>query len=89
MSINQMVSLRIPSSLLEELKDLSKREHFMDTSEAARSILRESWLKSRDPHAHELQKIRKEITDSLSKRSHEDIINELEKIRDSIINKND
>ena len=40
-----IVSVRMPKGLSEELKQLAKHDHFMDVSEAVRSILRHQFLK--------------------------------------------
>jgi len=42
-----IVSVRMPRGLVTELKQLAKRNHFMDISEAIRSILRQKYLNSR------------------------------------------
>ena len=38
---NNIVSVRMPDSLMQELKIVAKEEHFMDLSEAVRHILKQ------------------------------------------------
>jgi Arc/MetJ-type ribon-helix-helix transcriptional regulator len=38
--VDSIVSIRMPSSLVQELKTLSKEKHFLDVSEQMRSIIR-------------------------------------------------
>jgi Arc/MetJ-type ribon-helix-helix transcriptional regulator len=76
-----MISIRIPVSLVEELKLVSKKDHFMDVSEAVRSIIRDNYLKQKDPFSHELTKIREEISQSLEQKSQDELLFELKKIK--------
>ncbi len=82
-----MISLRIPVSLVEELKEVAKKDHFLDLSETVRSIIRNNWIKQKDPQAYELGKLRKEIAENISKSNQNELILELKKIRDSILEK--
>ncbi|HII16826.1 TPA: hypothetical protein HA361_02840 [Candidatus Woesearchaeota archaeon] len=86
--VNSIVSVRIPKSLLEEFRSSSKGDHFMDISEAVRSVIRDNWAKHRDPAAFELQKLRKDIADNLAAKQQEKVIAELEKLRESLIGSN-
>ena len=79
-----MISIRIPSSLVTELKDISRKDHFMDLSESVRSIIRNNWLKHKEPLAYQMKHLRKEISDNIAKKSQADIIEELRKIRDQL-----
>jgi Arc/MetJ-type ribon-helix-helix transcriptional regulator len=38
--VDSIVSVRMPSSLVQELRSLSKEKHFLDVSEEIRSIIR-------------------------------------------------
>lgn len=89
MANNSMISIRIPVLLVEELKEVSKRDHFLDLSETVRSIIRNNWIKQKDPQVYALEKLRKEISENISKRNRDDLIVELKKIRDSILEKKD
>ncbi len=41
-----IISIRMPSGMVEEVKRLSAERHFLDMSEALRSIIRNKWIKS-------------------------------------------
>jgi Arc/MetJ-type ribon-helix-helix transcriptional regulator len=38
--VTSIVSVRMPSSLVQKLKELSKQNHFLDVSEEVRSIIK-------------------------------------------------
>jgi len=82
-----MISVRIPVSLVNELKEVSKKDHFLDLSESVRSIIRQNWFRYRNPQAFEITKLRKEITEALLSRNQDDILGELRKIKDTIVKK--
>ena len=83
-----MVSIRMPRSLLEELKKLKATMHFMDLSEELRSIVREKYLESKDPYLYEVKKLRQEIFNELQdkylKKARKRVIEELNKIKKEI-----
>ncbi len=68
-----LVSIRMPQSLLSELKKLAKREHYMDLCEGIRSIVRKNWLKSLYPELMEIRRLRKDILHELKKRKEKEI----------------
>ncbi len=84
---NFMISVRIPVSLIEELRQAAKKDHFLDLSEAVRSIIRNNWIKHKDPMAYQLKQLRAEITENVSKKNQDELISELKKIRDSLLKK--
>ncbi len=86
---NRMISVRIPSSLIEELKDVSKKDHFLDTSETVRSIIRSNWIRQKDPVAYQVSRLRKEISESINSRNQENLLMELKRIRKSILGRKD
>lgn len=86
---NSMISVRIPSSLVDELREVSKKDHFLDLSEAVRSLIRNNWMKHKDPLAYQLKQLRAEITENVSKKNQDELISELKKIRDSILKKDE
>jgi len=55
---DQIVSVRMPVSLLNELKELAEKNHFLDVSEEIRSILRSKWMSQKDPYSLKLMAIR-------------------------------
>lgn len=59
--LDQIVSVRMPVSLVNELKNISEKNHFLDVSEAIRSIIRERWTEYQDPYSVRLEEIRKKV----------------------------
>jgi Arc/MetJ-type ribon-helix-helix transcriptional regulator len=82
---NSLVSIRIPKALVEELKKASQKDHFLDLSETVRSIVRDRWIQTQDPSSYHLQQIKKEIHDGLKARSSDQIIKELENIKNMLL----
>ena len=41
-----VVSVRMPKGMIKEVRKLSRENHFLDMSEALRSIIRQKWVKS-------------------------------------------
>ena len=39
-----IVAIKVPESLLDELKKSARERHFMDLSEEIRSIVRQKWI---------------------------------------------
>jgi|WetSurMetagenome_2_1015567.scaffolds.fasta_scaffold1539227_2 metal-responsive CopG/Arc/MetJ family transcriptional regulator len=83
-----MISVRMPSTLLVELKTLSKQHHYLDVSEAIRSIIRSKCMDFLDPYASEMSKFRKELKkDLLNKtKSKQDLIKDLKRITEELAN---
>ena len=80
-----IVSIRMPKSLLIELKHLSEKEHFLDVSEEVRSIVRKKWDSHVNPEIYQLQKLSHDIGSEVRKKSEkriqQEIAKELEKIK--------
>jgi hypothetical protein len=51
----------MPSSLVKELKILTEQNHFLDTSEFIRSLLRDKWLEQKDPAALKKYRVKKQL----------------------------
>ena len=83
-----MVSIRLPESLLLELKSLAEREHYMDISEEIRSIVRDKWMHFKQPELTELKKLKEEIKKELKKKKEKivrlEVIKELEEIKEEV-----
>ena len=83
-----LVSVRMPESLLLELKKLAEKEHFMDISEEIRSITRKNWFKFTHPELMVIEKLREDISTEVKKKSEKEItkrvINELNEIKKEI-----
>ena len=58
---DHIVSVRMPVSLLDELKKLAITNHFLDVSEEVRSLLRDKWLEQQDPSRFKTQIIKKNL----------------------------
>ena len=52
----------MPSSLVNELKEVSIKNHYMDVSEAIRSLLREKWLEQKSPYQAKVQEMKKQLS---------------------------
>lgn len=61
-----MISVRIPSGLVKELKELTEKNHYMDLSEHMRAIIREKSMQYVEPYRYELSKMRKEMENNIS-----------------------
>ncbi|MDH5796887.1 MAG: ribbon-helix-helix domain-containing protein [Anaplasmataceae bacterium] len=59
---DQIVSVRMPVTLVTELKHLAERNHYLDISEEIRSLIREKWSENNDPYSQKLLAIQKNIT---------------------------
>lgn len=83
-----LVTVRLPASLVEELKLLTQKHHYMDTSETIRSVLRQKWEQYSDPLAYEVRQLRASIEEELkrgiARKSEQRVVDELKKVRDKI-----
>ena len=83
-----MVSVRMPKSLVSELKALAKEQHFLDLSEQIRSIARKKWIQYSNPKLFELKKLSENIGDEIKRKStekvREEVNRELERIRQQL-----
>lgn len=85
--INSIVSVRMPSSLVKTLKELAQKNHFMDLSEELRFIVKQKMIEQIDPFSFQIQKLKDEIRDGVSKKSQMDrtrFVEELAKVLDEI-----
>ena len=62
---NSVVTVRIPSSLAEQLEGLAKKAHYLSISEEVRSIVRKKWL-SYSSNNSRIEDIKKEIREELA-----------------------
>jgi len=83
-----MVSIRMPRDLIEELKKISRREHYMDLSETVRSFVRQKWMAAKDPVLYEIKKLRNEIYQEIRKKSlrysRQQVVEELKRIKERL-----
>jgi Arc/MetJ-type ribon-helix-helix transcriptional regulator len=77
-----MISVRIPESLLDEFKDKISQDHFMDLSEAVRSIIRNRWLEEKNPASSQIKRLKEEIKEDFS--NHKAIFDEIKRLRDRL-----
>ena len=61
-----LVSIRMPTSLVQELRRLAEKNHFMDLSEELRSIVRAKCLHYSSPYNLQIKKVVKDIEDEVS-----------------------
>jgi Arc/MetJ-type ribon-helix-helix transcriptional regulator len=61
-----MISIRVPSTLVKELKLLTEKNHYMDLSEHMRAIMREKSMQYVEPYRYELTKMREEMESKIS-----------------------
>jgi Arc/MetJ-type ribon-helix-helix transcriptional regulator len=84
---NNIVSVRIPSSMIKDLKEKMQEDYFMDISEAIRNIVRNKYLQATNPNS-KLDQIKSEILESVKKRVETDVsskvLTELDKIREML-----
>ena len=79
-----VVSVRLPTSLVQELKILAKENHYLDLSEQIRTIIRNKCEEYYSPYKHEVQKMREQLEQNISEKKDskdkEKLLEELQKI---------
>ena len=79
-----VVSVRLPTTLVQELKMLAQEQHYLDLSEQIRTIIRQKCEQYSQPYKHEVQKMREQLelslTESKEDKDKEKILEELQKI---------
>jgi Arc/MetJ-type ribon-helix-helix transcriptional regulator len=86
MQVNDiLVSIRMPKALIAKLKDLAKLNHYLDLSEEVRSIVKQKYFFYNESEIFQLKKLRENIETEIRQKSqrkvHEEVANELEKIK--------
>jgi Arc/MetJ-type ribon-helix-helix transcriptional regulator len=61
----RVVSVKMPSTLVHELKRLTAEHHYLDLSEQIRSVVRQKCLKYTQPY-DDIAKLRKELEQQMS-----------------------
>lgn len=61
-----MISVRVPSGLVKELRELTEKNHYMDLSEHVRAIIREKSMQFAEPYRYELSKMREQMENRIS-----------------------
>jgi len=62
-----VIAVRVPRSLVAELKDRTERDHYSDLSEQVRSIVRRGCLKYTNPVTHEIKELKEQLKAELLK----------------------
>ena len=84
-----MISLRMPASLVKELKNNVKTNHFMDLSEEIRFIIKKNFLKYHDPYEYQIKKFKDDIKKEINDKNEETsikFVNELRNLLEEIKN---
>ncbi|MBS3110450.1 hypothetical protein J4227_08025 [Candidatus Woesearchaeota archaeon] len=88
---NEVITIKMPESLLNELKKRAQKMHYMDLSEEIRSIVRKKWLQYNDPEIMRMKKLKDEIEDELKKGSEiaarRHVLSQLEEIKKNVSRK--
>lgn len=79
-----VISVRMPKTLVKELRTLVETNHYLDLSEQIREVIRIKCLQYTKPYQYELRKMREDleqsITASKEAKEKEKLVLELQKI---------
>jgi len=79
-----VISIRLPPTLVEELKILAEKNHYLDLSEQIRTIIRQKCEQYGKPYKHEVQKMREELEKNIQEnketKDKEKLLEEIQKI---------
>ena len=81
---DQIVSVRMPVTLINELKELAEKNHFLDISEEVRSLLREKWQEHSDPYSIKLMAIKETAAKAAVPDKIKSLKNDLKKLLEEI-----
>jgi Arc/MetJ-type ribon-helix-helix transcriptional regulator len=81
---DQIVSVRMPVTLINELKELAEKNHFLDVSEEVRSLLREKWQEHSDPYSIKLMAIKETAAKAAVPDKIKSLKNDLKKLLEEI-----
>lgn len=76
-----MISVRMPLSLVKELRDSAKTNHFMDLSEEIRFIIKQNFLKYNDPYEYEIKRFKEDIKKEINEKNEETRIRFVKELR--------
>lgn len=62
-----VVTIRMPATLVAELKDRTAHDHYADFSEQVRSVVRKGCLKYTNPVTHEIKELKEQLKHELLK----------------------
>jgi hypothetical protein len=77
---SSVVSVRMPPSLIKELKEFSIKNHFMDVSDEIRYIIKQKMIEKIDPFSFQIQKLKDEIRGEVSRKSQMDRVKFVEEL---------
>jgi Arc/MetJ-type ribon-helix-helix transcriptional regulator len=66
-----VIAVRVPRTLVAELKERTEQDHFADLSEQLRSIIRRGCLKYTNPVTHEIKELKEQLKEELRKETGE------------------
>ena len=81
---DKIISVRMPASMVSELKDLANRNHYLDISEQLRSVLRNKMLDYRYPYSRSLSEISGKIEELKAPKKVEQLKSELKRILEEL-----
>ena len=80
----KVVSVKMPSTLVGELKLLQEQDHYLDLSEQLRSVVRRRCLELTNPFSEGIKEIRQEVQrqaeQTTAKKTKEQVLQELLKV---------
>lgn len=62
-----VIAVRMPRSLIAELRERTEHDHYSDLSEQVRSIVRRGCLKYTNPVTHEIKELKEQLKTELLK----------------------
>ena len=77
---SSLVSLRLPSEMVEALRQLAHDHHYADVSELARSVLRKRYLQEKNTLSFEISKLTEEVKKHLAMKQDESLVLSLQKL---------
>jgi Arc/MetJ-type ribon-helix-helix transcriptional regulator len=62
-----VIAVRVPKTLLAEVKERTEHDHYNDLSEQVRSVIRKGCLKYTNPVTHEIKELKAQLKEELLK----------------------
>ena len=80
----KIISVRMPNSMVSELKNLAGKKHYLDLSEQMRSVLRNKMLDHRYPYSKPLSEISEQIDELKAPKKMKHLKSELKRILEEL-----
>ena len=77
----EIVSVRMPVSLYSLLKEKSQSHHYLDISEALRSVCRKKYEQSKSPLLTEIGSIKQLVSEKLKGQESAKVLEELQELK--------